>query len=682
MTLPDGRGDPITSMMIDDSMIAGRAESAWNDPSERDERARVCGNGGIGDLVGMAANASRTVMLAQTDEEIISAVRMLATAMASSAYGEADASDATVLLELRDSMDVARGAVEVPANVMQGPAGEILGLVAAQAGTAMGCRVLQAASAQAVSSRQVAEFESERLRRLFDRRLEAALAERSIWAEVFKGSQYGVCIIGTDLRYLSFNPAFEEWFSRHGVIPPMQGQPVADALSTRPEVFDEAKACWHRALGGEDFTHSWCIISRGREFHYETRYTPLYDETGEVKAAVQFSLDVSDRIVERRRLEVAEEALRQSQKMEAVGKLTGGIAHDFNNILTGIVGAIDIIGRKMSEGKTEAVPRYLDMAATSANRAASLTHRLLAFSRRQPVDPRLTDVDALVLGMGEMITRTLGPDILVETSTSGLSARVLCDASQLESAIMNLVVNSREAMPTGGRVLIATGTVEIDDAPAGADLRPGLFMRIAVSDSGTGMTPEVLSRATEPFYTTKGIGNGTGLGLSMVYGFARQTGGYLDIRSDEADGTTVSIFLPATTVVPVVEAEPSDPIRIRRDATVLVVEDEPAVRAIVVELLEEMGCRVLQAEDGGVGASILSSDVSIDVLVTDIGLPVLNGRQVATAARSSRPGIPILFMTGYSDNAAITEGFTGRTTLVTKPFRPAQIADAMERLLG
>lgn len=680
MTLPSSHGGPITMSMTDSPETVRR-------PLPEDGASLPAG--ATASEIGIMALVSRAcgrISGLQRRDDILDAVHEFGRSAAGDGSefdpSGQDTAEGRIPFPLRDCLGVDHAVLSVPEGVPQA-VHQALGIVTSHAGAMLGCMAMQSSSMHDISARQVAEFEVDRLRMLFDRRLEEALGERSIWADVFRGSQYGVCIVGTDLRYLSFNPAFEGWFAMHRAPAPRQGERVCEVLGHRPEVMVEAEACWRRALAGEDFSHHWHIASDGRDFHYETRYTPLLEEDGSVKGAVQFTLDITDRIMERRRLEIAETALRQSQKMEAVGKLTGGIAHDFNNILTGIVGAIDIIGRKMSEGRTEAVPRYLDMAATSANRAASLTHRLLAFSRRQPVDPRLTDVEALVLGMGEMISRAMGPDIAVETSTSGSSARVLCDASQLESAIMNLIVNGREAMPTGGRLLIATGTVELDTAPAGEDVQTGLFMRLAVSDNGTGMTAEVLSRAIEPFYTTKGIGNGTGLGLSMVYGFARQTGGFLDIHSEEAEGTTVSIFLPATAVSPIVEErEPACPKEMRHDATVLVVEDEPAVRAIVVELLEEMGCRVLQAEDGGVGAAILSSDARIDVLVTDIGLPVLNGRQVATAARSARPDIPILFMTGYSDNAAITEGFAGHTTLVTKPFRPAQIADAVERLLG
>lgn len=685
MTLPVQETDPIIMSVTDDSMIARPSDRG--DQTQHDVAGSVPSTGPMQqmNLVNLVTEASLALSRSSRPEEAIDELLAFASAISGSPCTMRKPGSAvhpgSWSVEVADCTGAIRGSITLARRPEDEAHRRAIIAIAGHAGTVLGCHALRETSAKDVADRQVAEFEVERLRKLFDRRLDEALGERGIWAEVFKGSQYGVCIIGLDLRYLSFNPAFEEWFSRHGVMPPMQGQRVVEALSGRPEVFAEAEACWRRALDGEDFTHSWRIVSRGKEFHYETRYTPLLDEAGQRKGAVQFSIDITERVEERRRLEVAEAALRQSQKMEAVGKLTGGIAHDFNNILTGIVGALDLIGRKMIDGKIDAVPRYLDMAVTSANRAASLTHRLLAFSRRQPVDPRLTDVDALVLGMGEMIARAMGPDVVVETSTSAGSAQVLCDASQLESAIMNLVINSREALPSGGRLIIATGTIEMDDTPFGDEIRPGLFVRIAISDNGTGMTPEVLSRAIEPFFTTKGIGNGTGLGLSMVYGFAHQSGGFLDMRSDEAEGTTVSIYLPATAVLPVVEDDRAGPVCASPGATVLVVEDEPAVRAIVVEILQDMGCTVIEAEDGGQGATLLTSDARIDVLVTDIGLPVLNGRQVATVARSVRPDIPILFMTGYSDNATITEGFRGRTRLVTKPFRPAQFAEALGGVL-
>ncbi|MFZ3481805.1 response regulator [Sphingomonas sp. 3-13AW] len=672
--------------MTDDPIIARTSHPRQDKILKRAERDAAGGCNPDVNLVRRIAEASRLLSAAESDADVLQVVERFASEIVGAQCAILDGSvtpySGSTAVAILDSLGAHRATLMLSCQDLSPDLDDSIQILATQAGLALGCHALRESSFQNVTSRQVAEFKADRLQKLFDRRLEEALGERSIWAEVFKGSQYGVCIIAPNLRYLSFNPAFEDWFARHSGMIPFPGQSLKDALSTQPEVLREAEACWARALAGEDFIHNWQVSSRGREYHYETRYTPLLNEVGEAKAAVQFSLDVTERFAERHRLEVAEAAMRQSQKMEAVGKLTGGIAHDFNNILTGIVGAIDLIGRKIADGRLEAVPRYLDMAATSANRAASLTHRLLAFSRRQPVDPRLADVEALVLGMEEMISRAMGPDVAVETSTSGTSLRVLCDSSQLESALMNLIVNSREAMPTGGRLLIATGQVALDELPPGHDVDPGIFIKIAVSDNGCGMTPEVVSHAVEPFFTTKGIGNGTGLGLSMVYGFARQSGGFMDIHSAEAEGTTVSVYLPATAISPMIDETPVDSVRAIRGATVLLVEDEPAVRAIVVELLDEMGCHVIEAEDGGQGVAILSSGRAIDVLVTDIGLPVLNGRQVATVARSERPGIPILFMTGYSENATITEGFGGRTLLVTKPFRPAQISEALGRLIG
>ena len=555
-------------------------------------------------------------------------------------------------------------------------------ILSAQAGVTLSHLDIQENCIKEIAERQVAEFEARHLMVSFEKRLEEAIGEKSVWADVFRGSQYSVCVVSDELRFMSFNPSFERWFERHGGTAPFQGQLIAEALALHPELAAATEKLWRRALSGDDFTHSWSLSSKGKIFHYEARYAPLLDADGKVAGAVHFLLDVTTRIAERERLELVEAALKQSQKMEAVGKLTGGIAHDFNNILTGIVGALDLIGRKISDGNLAAVPRYIEMASASADRAASLTHRLLAFSRKQPVDPRITDVDALILGMGEMISRTVGPEIKVETSTDISSMRVLCDPSQLESAIMNLVVNSREAMTQGGRLLIASNHVEYKDLPVQVDLQPGSYIRISVSDTGIGMSPETVTQAVEPFFTTKGIGHGTGLGLSMVYGFAKQSGGFFDIQSTEGEGTTAAIYLPATSA-PVMDDEIKANERCDcRDATILSVEDEPAVRALVVEIVEELGCKVIQAEDGGEGARLLSSNLHIDMLVTDIGLPILNGRQVASVARTSRPDMPILFMTGYSDNATITEGFGERTGLVTKPFRPGQIADAIKRMLS
>jgi PAS domain S-box-containing protein len=372
------------------------------------------------------------------------------------------------------------------------------------------------------------------------------------------------------------------------------------------------------------------------------------------------------------RLKAAEEALLQSRKMEAVGQLTGGIAHDFNNLLTGIVGSLDLLQTRLNQGRTENVGRYIDAAMTSANRAAALTHRLLAFARRQPLIPESVDANQLVVSLEDLLRRTIGETIdLVITASDDLWG-TLCDPNQLESALLNLAINARDAMPGGGRLTIATANARLDgvaaDTPA---LAPGDYVCIDVTDTGTGMSPEVAARAFDPFFTTKPIGQGTGLGLSMIYGFARQSNGHVTIDSQLGRGTSVRIYLPrhdgGIAAAPAPGASAAE--RAASGETVLVVEDEPVVRGIILEMLQEQGYRTLAAVDGPSGLRSLRANERIDLLVTDVGLPGMNGRQLADQARETRPDLKVLFITGYAESVAISNGFLQPgMEMITKPF--------------
>jgi PAS domain S-box-containing protein len=372
------------------------------------------------------------------------------------------------------------------------------------------------------------------------------------------------------------------------------------------------------------------------------------------------------------RLKATEEALRQSQKMEAVGQLTGGIAHDFNNLLTGIVGSLDLMQTRLDQGRTENVARYINAAMTSANRAAALTHRLLAFARRQPLIPKSVDANALVVSLEDLLRRTIGERIDLDIAASAGLWCTLCDPNQLESALLNLAINARDAMPDGGRLTIATANAKVDgidaDTPA---LLPGDYIRIDVSDTGTGMSPEVAARAFDPFFTTKPIGQGTGLGLSMIYGFARQSNGHVLIESKLGAGTSVTLYLPrhhGEAAMERIASAAAEEVAATGE-TVLVVEDEPVVRGVIIEMLHDQGYRVLEATDGPSGLRILRLNERIDLLVTDVGLPGMNGRQLADQARETRPGLKILFITGYAENVAIADGFLQPgMEMITKPF--------------
>ncbi|QXG34115.1 response regulator [Pseudomonas viridiflava] len=386
-------------------------------------------------------------------------------------------------------------------------------------------------------------------------------------------------------------------------------------------------------------------------------------------------------------LRITEEALRQSQKMEAVGQLTGGLAHDFNNLLMGVTGNMKLLQSRVKQGRFAELDRYIGSALEGSRRAASLTHRLLAFSRRQTLAPKATDVDQLIAGMDEFIRRTVGPAIDMQVRpTQGLWSTMV-DPHQLENSLLNLCINAKDAMPDGGQLLIETGNRYLDSPTAAKhELTAGRYVELTVSDTGTGMTKEVMGRAFDPFFTTKPIGMGTGLGLSMIYGFARQSGGGVSIFSETGKGAKLSILLPMFEG----QAEPvlhdyaiPVPSQNAGGETVMVVDDEPTVRLLMTEVLEELGYLVLQADRGSAALEILQSKAAIDLLVTDVGLPGgMNGRQVADAARAVRPDLKILFVTGYAENAALAhDTLEPGMYVLPKPFSIAALTGRVTELL-
>jgi PAS domain S-box-containing protein len=367
-----------------------------------------------------------------------------------------------------------------------------------------------------------------------------------------------------------------------------------------------------------------------------------------------------------------EEALRQAQKMEAVGQLTGGLAHDFNNLLTGMMGNLELLQHRVARGRLDDLDRFILAAQGAGRRAASLTQRLLAFSRRQTLDPRPTDVNRLIGGMEDMLRRTIGPENSLEVVGAGGLWAACIDAGQLENALLNLCINARDAMPGGGRLTIETANKWLDDRSARErDLAPGQYLSLCVTDTGSGMDQQTIERAFEPFFTTKPLGQGTGLGLSMIYGFARQSGGQVRIYSEVGLGTTICIYLPrdlGKAEDGEKDAQPALPEG--GSGTVLIVDDEATIRHLVDEVLDEVGYTVIGAADGAAGVKVLQSGARIDLLITDVGLPNgMNGRQVADAGRSLRPGLKVLFITGYAENAAVGNGhLEPGMELLTKPF--------------
>jgi PAS domain S-box-containing protein len=501
-----------------------------------------------------------------------------------------------------------------------------------------------------------------------------------------------------------------DWFNAR--VPEYCGIPAADMKPdgwspVHPDDVVQSTQRWLDAVAaGEPFVCEYRIRRHDGVYRWHvTRAIPIRGADGSITRWIGTSADIQDQknseqaladlnatleqqVRERtEELLAAEATLRQSQKMEAVGQLTGGLAHDFNNLLTGITGSLELMAVRLGQGKLTDLDRYVNLAQGSAKRAAALTHRLLAFSRRQTLDPKPTDINQLVCGMDELIRRTIGPSVTLQVDGAPGLWAVLADPNQLENALLNLCINARDAMPDGGTLRIETRNLILDELDA-KELALGAeeYVSLSVSDSGSGMTADVIERAFDPFFTTKPIGEGTGLGLSMVYGFARQSGGQARIYSQPGNGTNVCLYLPRYSggkegVEPSVGARPA----LRGDGeTVLVVDDESSVRALIKEVLEELGYNVLEAEQGAAGLRVLESSQRVDLLVTDVGLPGgMNGRQLADAALVTRPHLKILFITGYAESAVIGAGqLKPGMYVLTKPFSLETLGSRIREIIA
>ncbi|MGJ4947114.1 PAS domain-containing protein [Bradyrhizobium sp. HKCCYLS20291] len=541
---------------------------------------------------------------------------------------------------------------------------------------------------QDITARKRAEAALQEINDTLEARVVAALAERKLLADIVEGTDAFVQVVDMQFRLIAINGAAVQEFARIFGLHPKVGDHLVELFESLPQQQAAVRAVWARALAGEEFVEVGEFGDSGRDRRfYELRFSALRDANGEQIGAYQFAYDVTERLREQTRLLEAEEALRQSQKMEAVGQLTGGIAHDFNNLLTGIMGSLEMLQTRLRQGRFSEVDRYVAAAQGASKRAAALTHRLLAFSRRQTLDPKPTDVNRLVMGMEELVRRTVGPQITLEVVTAAGLWPALVDSSQLESALLNLCINARDAMPGGGRITIETANKWLDDRSGlERDLPPGQYISLCVTDTGTGMTPDVIEHAFDPFFTTKPIGQGTGLGLSMVYGFVRQSGGQVRIYSELGEGTTMCLYFPRHHVG---EADIADPTRqraamsARTGLTVLVVDDEPTVRMLVIEVLDERGYAVIEAKDGPTGLATLQSHAQIDLLITDVGLPGgMNGRQLADAARATRPDLKVLFITGYAENAILGSGHLAPgMQVLTKPFDVEALAGRVAEMV-
>ncbi|MGN2243693.1 PAS domain-containing protein [Frateuria sp. GZRR33] len=525
---------------------------------------------------------------------------------------------------------------------------------------------------RAVIERRRAEREVRELAALLERKVEERTAERD---RIWKNSRDLLAVVDASGLFLRVNPA---WTAILGYAPEaLLGQHFLqwvwpeDQTSTLEAVTASQRlTAFQNRYRHHDGTPRWISWSTSVE-------------DGLVYASGR---DVSAEREQAEALRQTQEQLLQAQKMEAVGQLTGGLAHDFNNLLAGISGSLDMMQVRIDQQRTEQLPRYLGAAQDAARRAAALTHRLLAFSRRQTLDPRPVDANRLIAGMEELVRRTIGPAVALEVDRAEGLWITLADAHQLENALLNLCINARDAMPQGGQLRIGTANHRLDAASARAlDLAPGDYLELSVSDTGIGMPEDVVARAFEPFFTTKPLGRGTGLGLSMIYGFAKQSGGRVHIHSRPGEGTQVSLLLPRHLgEFPVDENRaPAGVAGLPRGKTVLVVDDEPTVRMLVADVLGDHDFTVLEACDGAEALDMLRAGMSPDLLITDVGLPGgLNGRQLADAARERQPAQKVLFITGFAETAVIGGGqLEPGMRVLTKPFVIDQLVARVKELV-
>ncbi|MGY2734058.1 PAS domain-containing protein [Sphingomonas sp. UYP23] len=529
---------------------------------------------------------------------------------------------------------------------------------------------------QSAIDRRNAETALANLADSLEREVEVRTRERD---RTWQNSQDLLGVIDPEGRFIAVNPAWAEilgWYPRD-----MTGRRYLEFIHSDDVTASEA--AYHKALTGR--LHQFENRVRHRDGGYRWVSWVASSGDGLVYASGRHITAEKEARLE---LEAAQAQLRQAQKMEAVGQLTGGIAHDFNNLLTAISGSLELMQIRVRQGRTGDIERYVEAAQQAARRAAALTHRLLAFSRRQTLDPRPTDINRLIVSLDDLLRRSVGPTIELEVVGAGGLWTALIDPNQLENAVLNLCINARDAMPDGGRITIETANKWLDDKGAAErQLPPGQYISLCVTDTGSGMTPETIERAFDPFFTTKPLGEGTGLGLSMIYGFVRQSGGQVRIYSELGQGTTMCLYFPRVIGQDALDevATPSEvALPLASGETVLVVDDEDAVRMLVTDLLSDIGCNYLEAADGPAGLAILESPARIDLLITDVGLPKgMNGRQLADAARQKRPDLKILFITGYAENAVIGNGHLDPGMhILTKPFPMDVMSTRIRDLLG
>ncbi|MBB6093681.1 PAS domain S-box-containing protein [Povalibacter uvarum] len=522
-------------------------------------------------------------------------------------------------------------------------------------------------------SRQLSELDESFERRL-DERTEAMRGNELQFQQLVAGvADYAIYMLDRNGYVASWNPGAER----------IKGYTAAEIIGQHfsafytdddREINKPQKALAIAASEGKYEAEAWRVRKDGTRFWASVLIDAIRNKAGDIVGFAKVTRDMTEK-------RAMQEQLHQSQKMEAIGQLTGGVAHDFNNLLTVILGNLDTISRRMS-GTDQRLLRAVDHAMQGAERAATLTRQLLAFARRQPLNPKPTDLNRLVISMGDLLHRMLREDIVVDRQLDKDLWFVEVDTHQLESALLNLAVNARDAMIQGGKLTIETTNLHL--AERRGEIPAGDYVLICVTDTGCGMTSEVMERAFDPFFTTKPIGEGTGLGLSQVFGFMRQSGGHVRLHSEAGQGTTVRLYLPRLMGgAPVVDPQPANvAVPAQANETVLVVEDDDDVRTYSADTLRELGYRVLEAHDGTSALKVLEHHPEIRLLFTDVGLPGINGRELVNAARRKRPDLRVLFASGYERSTLMHDGrLDPGVELLTKPFSRSQLASRIRAVL-
>lgn len=512
---------------------------------------------------------------------------------------------------------------------------------------------------------------------LLEHRVADALAEKKVYADIVETSTASITALDPNWKILAINRANVEAFERVYGKRPKVGDNFLALFDDIPDQVEQQRTIWTRALQGETFVVVGEFGDSALEKrHYEVRFSPLLNSEGARIGASSTSYDVTARVQAEQQLAVAQDQLRQAQKMETMGQLTGGVAHDFNNLLTPIVGSLDLLQQRGVGGEREA--RLIDVALQSAERARTLVHRLLAFARRQPLQPKAVDIGALVQGMGELVTSTVGARIRVEIDVAPDLPPAHADPHQLEMALLNLSVNARDAMPDGGtlRIVARLDAIGVDHATG---VRPGDYIRLSVCDTGEGMDEATLAKAIEPFFSTKGVGKGTGLGLSMVEGLARQLGGAVVIRSQRGQGAEIDQLLPVSQADPtLVEAKAADSAHEPgRAGVALIVDDEDTVRLSTAEMLADLGYLVIEAASADEALEKIRGGLCPQLVVTDHIMPGLSGTQLALLLAQECPTLPVLIVSGYAEEDGIPTGLAR----LTKPFRRAELLASIGSLL-